>query len=258
MILTRDNYYSREANEAYWSASFVKDMLDCPARAMAVLRGEYEKPPTTALLVGGYVDAYFEGRLCEFIGAHGELLKADGSLRSAYLRASEMINRAESDDVFADFMRGEKQVIRTGQIGGIPFKAKFDVYIKGQRIVDLKTVKNMLPVYREGQGRISFADAWHWPLQMAIYQKLEGGSLPCYLAVITKESPPDIEVIHIPQSVLDAEIEILLSKLPYFDAIRSGVVEAERCTRCEYCRSTKKLTGPVDIGRFTEFEGGFE
>ena len=28
--LTSKNYYSQEANQAYWSASFIKSMMDCP------------------------------------------------------------------------------------------------------------------------------------------------------------------------------------------------------------------------------------
>lgn len=253
--ITKDNYYSPEINAAYWSASFIKQMLDCPARAMAELRGEYVQPSTTALLVGSYVDAYFEGRLDEYILEHPEFFKRDGTMKNEFQRADAMIKKAESDPVFMEFMRGEKQVIKTGYIGGFPFKAKFDVYLPGERIVDLKTTKDTAPVYKAGQGRISFAEAWNWPLQMAIYQRLEGNALPCYLAVITKQDPPDIEIIEIEQHTLDAEIEVLLDKLPYFDAIRDGVIEPERCEKCAYCRATKVITEPKTLDKFVDYEG---
>lgn len=253
MRLTRKNYYTRAANEAYMSASLVKAMLDCPARALAEMRGEYTRPDSAALLVGSYVDAYFEGTQELFIAAHPEIVNSrTGELKADFRKADEMILRAGSDPVFMGFMKGRKQVIKTGTIGGIPFKCKMDVYARGRRIVDLKTVKDMEPMYRAEEGRISFADYWRWPLQMAIYQAIEGNKLPCYLAVITKQDPPDIAVIEIPQHVLDTELDILREKLPYLDAMRKGIVPPERCGKCAYCRSTHRLGGAISLDYITE------
>ena len=58
MELTSSNYFSAEANRAYMSASFVKSMMQCQAKAMAELSGDYERQESQALLVGSYVDAY--------------------------------------------------------------------------------------------------------------------------------------------------------------------------------------------------------
>lgn len=259
--LTQNNYYSAEANNAYWSASFVKQMLDCPARAMAELSGEYCPEPSVALLVGSYVDTYFEGTLEEFKEQHPELYKKNGELKSDFIKAEAMIKRASSDPTFMAYMEGEKQRIFTGTIGGVPFKAKFDVYRPGVLIADLKTCKDMEPVYKPGEGKLSFAEAWNWPLQLAIYQELErqnskdGIKLPTFLNVVTKQDPPDIAVIEVPQHVLDTEMEVLLEKLPYLDAIRSGIIEADRCEKCAYCRASKKLDGAISLDNFIEFEG---
>ena len=68
MKLTNDNYFSLEAKNIL--VSQYKTFLDCPARAMAEIRGEYKQPMTTALLVGSYVDAYFEGTLDKFQEEH--------------------------------------------------------------------------------------------------------------------------------------------------------------------------------------------
>lgn len=244
--LTKRNYYSEEANREYWSASFVKAMLRCPAAAMAMEPEE----PSTALLVGSYVDAYFEGTLDRFREDHPELFKRDGTLKADYLQAEEMIERARSDKVFMEYMQGRKQVIKTGNIGGLPFKCKMDVYKKGKRIVDLKTTRNTEPIYTPGEGWVTFADAWEWPLQLAIYQTIEGNRLPCFLAVITKENPADLAVIEVSQERLDAELQRLLDRLPYLDAVRSGIIEPPRCGRCAYCRRTKKLSGPVSLAEF--------
>lgn len=253
MKLTPENYHSREANNAYWSASLVKEFMDCPARAVAELRGEYERPKTVALIVGGYVDAWFEGRDAfeRFVEENrDEILQKNGKPRANFVAAREMINRAESDPVFMEYMDGEKQTIMTGEIGGLPFKVKFDV-LHPDRTVDLKTVKDLEPVYLPGQGRVSFADAWHWPLQMAIYQSIraqnDGSTKPCYLAVITKQDPPDLEVVALEQEVLDAEMSVLLDRLPLYDAYKQGVIEPPRCEKCAYCRATKKLSGATPL-----------
>lgn len=249
--LTKKNYHSAEANRQYWSASLIKQMMKCPASAMAM----EEPPPTTALLMGNYVDtALTEPRkLDAFKKEHPEMFKRDGMPKAEFHKAAEMVCRARSDEVFMEYMKGRKQVIRTGRIDGIPFKIKMDVYRKGERIVDLKTVRDMKPGYLSGSGQVTFADVWEWPLQMAIYQAIEGNNLPCYLAVVTKEEPPDLAVVEIPQNMLDFELQWLREKLPYFDAIRQGVIEAPRCECCAYCRRTKRLTGPVQLGEFIEY-----
>ena len=249
--LTKKNYYSERANREYWSASMVKQFLVCPAAAMAM----DPAPSSTALLVGGYVDAAFEGArsLERFTAEHPEMFKRDGTLKADFVKAQEMVERARSDRLFMEYMSGRKQVIKTGQLGGLPFKIKMDVYKKGVRIVDLKTARDMKPTYRAGEGQITFADAWEWPLQLAIYQTIEGNRLPCFLAVVTKEDPPDLAVIEVPQRNLDAELQRLLDKLPLFDAIKEGVIEPPRCECCAYCRRTKKLSGPVPLGNFIDF-----
>lgn len=250
MILTPDNYYSREANEAYWSASFVKGMFDCPARTLAELRGEYVRPSSDALLVGGYVDAYFSGAsvLADFIREHPEIINSrTGKLKAQFLAADEMISRALSDAEFSGYLRGEKQTILTGEIDGIPFKCKPDFILPGKRIVDLKTVKDFSPIWRDGEGRQSFVDFWRWDIQLAIYQHIEGHRLPCYLACISKQSPPGLLLVEITQDALDDAMARLREALPRFDAMRGGIIEPERCGSCSWCRTTEKITRPITI-----------
>lgn len=248
--LTESNYYGGSANREYMSASQIKQFMRCPAAAMAELRGEYARPVTSALLIGSYVDAYFEGTLAGFRDVHPEIFKRDGSLKSEYERAQVMCGRAGRDGFFMEYMRGEKQRIITGDIDGIPFKAKLDVYLPGQRIVDLKTVRDFRPQYKEGSGLVSFAEAWDYDLQLAIYQALEGHHLPCYIAAITKEPAPDIAVIEIPQHYMDAALETMRDNLKYYDAIKRGLVPPERCEHCEYCKQTKKLDHVQAIEEF--------
>lgn len=254
LSLNAGNYYSTEVNQAYWSASLVKSFTGhqgCEARALAELNGEYTREATQALLVGSYVDAFIEGpgAFQKFCGQHPEIFKRDGSLKAEYVKADAMLARMNASPVFMEYLTGERQTIKTGEIFGLPFKAKFDVYVPGKRIVDLKTAKDLEPVYVPGEGRLPYYDAWDWPLQLAIYQTIEGHGLPCYLAVVTKEDPPTLDLIQVPQWRLDAELEYLKTRLPYLDAIKNGIIEPERCERCAYCRATKEITEPRVLER---------
>ena len=66
MTLTAENYYTSEASKAYMSVSQLKAFDNCEAAAIAEINGEYRNTKTTALLVGGYVDAFFAGETEQF------------------------------------------------------------------------------------------------------------------------------------------------------------------------------------------------
>lgn len=255
MQLNEMNYFSHEADVAYFSASQIKSFKKCEAMTMAQLEGQYLREMSQALMVGQYVDAALTGDLDEWCGCHPEIKKRDGSLKAEFLQASEMVWRANRDPLFMDYMAGDHQAILTAKLFGVPFKAKFDVLAK-DRIVDLKTVRDLSPVYLPGQGRVDFATAWDWPLQMAIYQKIyeeiSGERLPCYLAVITKETPADIRIVQIEQERMDAEIAWLEQVLPRYEAIKSGAIDPERCEGCAWCRQSRVLMGPELLGDMEE------
>ena len=255
MQLNEQNYFSHEADATYFSASQIKAFKRCEAAAMAELCQQYEREPSTALMVGQYVDAGLTGDLCAWEYEHPEIRKRDGGLKADFVLADAMVQRAMRDPMFMDFMAGDHQTIMTGKLFGAPFKAKFDV-LGSDRIVDLKTVKDLNPVYLPGQGRVDFATAWDWPLQMAIYQKIyevnEGVKLPCYLAVITKENPPDIRIIRVEQERMDAEIAWLEQMLPRYDAIKNGAIEPERCEKCAWCRQSRVLTSVEPLSDYEE------
>lgn len=179
---------------------------------------------------------------------HPEIFNSrTGELKAAYQKANLMIERAKEDPVFMQYMKGQKQKIVTGKIAGIPFKCKFDVYKRGERIVDLKTTMNMEPKYKTGEGKMSPILYWGWDIQMALYAELEGHNLPTYLAIITKEDPPNLFLVEITKAERDACMEYLKAKLPRFDAIKRGLIEPDRCEHCAYCRATKQLTRPITL-----------
>ena len=106
------------------SVSQYKDFQKCEAMAMATLNGEWEKPKTTALLVGSYVDAWFEGTLDEFKAEHPEIFKRDGTLKADFQQAEEIIAFVQKDPKFMEYMAGEKQIILTAELFGAKWKIK--------------------------------------------------------------------------------------------------------------------------------------
>ncbi len=246
--LTSGNYYATEANKAFWSVSAFKAFDRCEAAGLASVRGQYHRETTDALLIGSYVDAYFTGDFKRFQSEHeDEMFTKKGTLYAKFDLANKCINAVECQPLMMDFLDGEKQVIQTANLFGVDWKIKMDVF-NGDRIVDLKCMRDFEPVYKEGFGRISWVEAWGYDIQGAIYQKVveqnTGKKLPFYIVGVTKEKVPDVTVLQIPQPVLDTALKIVEAKIDRFDLVKMGEIEPERCEKCQYCKETKILTAP--------------
>lgn len=241
MFLTNENYYSPEANREYMSVSQYKDFMKCEAMALATLRGEWEKPKTTALLVGSYIDSWFEGTLDEFKAVHPEIFKKDGSLKADFVQAEELIAFVQKDPKFMEYMAGKKQIILTSELFGTKWKIKIDSY-HPDRIVDLKVMRSMERI----MGK-SFVEHWGYDLQMAIYAAVEGNNLSTFLAAVTKQDPPDKDIISIPEWRRVEALEEIEKNMPRILAVKNGEQAPERCGMCEYCRATKMITEPIDF-----------
>jgi hypothetical protein len=221
---------------------------------MAILEGRLEEEDSTAMLVGSYVDAWFEGTLDQFKEAHPNIFKRDGSLKADYEKANEIIERVSRDELFMKYMGGRKQVIKTGTIEGVPFKVKIDSYHKGKALVDLKVVKDFKPIWNEELGeKEDFIHYWGYQYQAAIYQAIEGNKLPFYICAVTKENEPDLAVIEIPQEWIDSAMAQIKNHIGVIQAIKKGEIEADRCECCDYCKSTKKLTRVISAEELIVF-----
>lgn len=262
--VTPANYYDPDINMAYMGSSQYRAFQKCEAAALAELRGEWAPEPTAALLVGGYIDAYFSDELIAYQAARPQIFKWDGQLKAEYLRAQDVINRMEEDELYTLLMAGKKQVIRTGYIAGVPFKIKIDSLLDGPAcehivnrfpqagaamgmcdgaIVDQKAMKDMAAVWStEDRCWVPFVEAWGYDIQGAIYQAIEGHMLPFIMAVGTKEDSPDLEALYIADEDLSAKLAEVEDNAPRYQAIKEGRIKPERCGRCAYCRATKKLT----------------
>lgn len=245
MELTEKNYYSKKADKLFLSNSQYQDFKKCELMAMAKIKGKYNPEPTKAMVVGSYVDAYFEGTLNKFTKNHPEIFTKQGKLRADYRKADDMIARAEKDKLFMKYMSGEKQVIETANVFSADWKIKIDSLLP-DAIVDLKTCRSFDRVYG-----ISFIQHWGYDTQLAIYQRVHqavsGKLLPVYIAAVTKEEIPDIEIISIPQWRLDECIAQVQNDVPRILNLKAGHTEPKDCGVCDYCKSVKTLTEPLDF-----------
>lgn len=247
MTLTNENYYSPESDLAYMSYSQLKSFLTCEAAALYADK----EPPSTAMMVGSYVDAWFEGTLDAFKKDNPQIFKKDGNLKADFLIAEAIVERVQEDQKFMKYMNGEKQVIMTGEISGVPYKIKMDSYHPGKAIVDLKCMRNMDYVWdEESRQKVPFVEKYGYHLQAAIYREIvcqnTGDTLPYFLAIATKETPPDIALAGIPEDVLDNALDFVKEVTPHVKAVIDHQVEPWRCEKCAYCRKTKKITSILD------------
>ena len=250
MSLTNDNYFSPSMTSQYWSVSLFKAFNKCEACGLAQARNEYEREMTDALLIGSYVDAYFSGEMEKFTDKYGLLMfKKNGELLAKFDQANKIIETILNQPLMMDFLCGDKQVVMTADLFGVPWKGKIDVLdLDKGRIVDLKCVRNFDDVYDSGYGWRSWIEYWGYDIQGAIYQKLveenTGKKLPFYIVAATKEKVPDKKIIQIPQHILDAAYKLVEAKIDRFDLVKSGELDSTRCEKCKWCRQTKVLTVP--------------
>ena len=258
LVLTAENYYSEQANYEYMSVSQYKSfvgtygMKGCEARAMAELNGEYEEKPNRAMMIGSYVDSYFEGTLNQFRVEHPEIFRQDGMLLAEYRMADELIDRVERDELFMAYMSGQKQVIMTAELFGVPWKIKIDSYLPGIAIVDLKVMRSLKDIKRVYDlGPLDFVRYWGYDIQGAVYQevvrKVTGTKLPFFIAGISKEDPPDFDIIHVSDVYLNEALDVVGRNIEHVLDVKYGREEAMRCMDCAYCKQTKVLTSPIEI-----------
>ena len=254
--LTSENYFSQQANLEYMSCSQFKSFCDCEERTLADIAGDYKRDSSTALLVGSYVDANFEGTLDVFKAQHPELFKRDGTLKADYVQAESIIQRVENDKLFMKYMAGEKQVIMTGKIAGVPYKIKIDSYHPNKAIVDLKVVKDFEKLWNDTEKqKQSFIRYWGYDIQGAVYQEIvyqnTGKRLPFYIAAATKENEPDIRIIQITQNYLDEAMQVVKTNLPRIIRVKNGETKPDKCDTCDCCRHNRILTRPISINDLT-------
>lgn len=263
MKLTENNYYSAESNKEYCSASQYKDFIGfplrhgCEERALKTISGEYVEETTKALLMGSILDALWENddpeylleRFPDCVSTRGA---TKGQLKSEYQSVLQMYQRTLKEKAFCTYMSGEKQVIMTGAIEGLPFKIKMDSFIAGKTIVDLKTTQTLDRNFRyyipDSGEKLPFYLAYGYDTQLAIYREIvrqnTGDTLTCCIAAVDKKPHPICDVIELPKKLLDDALERVKGNCETIIMLKNGEVTPTRCEQsdCDYCRDTHKCS----------------
>ncbi|WP_245902396.1 PD-(D/E)XK nuclease-like domain-containing protein [Gracilibacillus dipsosauri] len=258
LVLTSENYYTKEADMQYMSVSQLKNWLECEARTLAELKGIYERPPNKAMIVGNYVHAAFEdmAKFSQFIDENNHIIfKRDGQKYAEFAQADDMIDTLKNDKFSMFAMEGEKEKIYTANWLGIDWKIKIDsINHDRQYFSDLKTCRDLNSRYysEKYSEYVSFVEHWGYLMQMAVYRKIielsTGQLYTPYIVAVTKESPPNKAVIHFDESRYEFEYDFIENELDRIIRVKNGEAEPVKCGKCEYCRQSKKLEGTIEVG----------
>lgn len=268
MNLTKSNYFSKDSNRHYMSVSQFKSFHPsyggCEAKAMAELNGEYERPSITAFMEGHYVHAWNEGTLDEFKASNPDLYSSRGptagQLKANFQHCNTMIDVLESDPLVMTALDGQKEVMMTAELFGIPWKIMIDSYNPEAGIfADLKALKEIDGKWwnKEARRYENFIEHYGYALQMAVYAEIEKRVtgrdvwLVPHMIIVTKQDPPDHEVIYFDYDAIEHYLKIVENGIDRVKAVKSGKEQPIRCGTCDYCRMTKKIDR---IKHYTELE----
>ncbi|MCY8425195.1 PD-(D/E)XK nuclease-like domain-containing protein [Bacillus vallismortis] len=222
---------------------------------MAKINGEWTPPTSEALLFGQYVHAWLEGEQAfeEFKKNTPSLFTQKDQLYKQYQLADLMIEAIQHDDLCMFVLQGEKEVIVTAELFGVPWKGKLDVYNPaGGRFSDLKTARSLREkVWDPEIGYCSFVEANGYIAQMALYAELEKRMtgrnewLEPLIVGVSKEDPPDKAVINIDEGRMEVELEDIEKRMERIIQVKYGGEKPERCEKCKYCRTTNQLNSII-------------
>lgn len=269
--LTPENYYTQEANRHYLSKSVFTDFEKCEVAALAKLNSDWEpQRDEKALLVGNYLHSYFESP-----EAHQSFLNEDkgngtnadkmiaktgknkGKLKADFQVANAMIDRLKADEAFNQlYLSGQKEVIVTGEIHGVPWMGKIDsLDLENEFFYDIKTSKDLHEgawvKTQEGRNiKVPFVQAFSYDLQMAVYRELIrqtfGVTCQPLIFAVSKQTPCELMGITFDgddeQALLDAALERIEEKQAHIKAVIDGKEEAVGCGKCEYCRGKSTIS----------------
>jgi len=261
MILNDDNYFSQESNEKFMSVSQFKQGVEelggCETKMVAELKGEYQRSYSTALTVGSYIHVAFEDETAfdNFVMKNQErIYTKQGKPKAEFIQADKMIQTLKNDKFCMYALQGEKEVIYTGELFGVEWKIKIDnINHEKGFFSDIKSTQELRKRYWSDRFKryVSFVESYGYDIQMAVYQEIirqnTGRIYNPFIVAITKESTPDKAIIHFDEEKLKDALEYVSEHIDSVVAAKVGERDAHRCEKCEYCRSTKKLTTTISV-----------
>ena len=253
--LDKDNYFDNEMNMKYTGSSQLKSFLECEAKTMAILKGEWVEEKSDSMLVSSYIDEAISGTLDIFKEQNPQIFTQKGELKSQYKIAEQVLEQIKNDPMFYKYLNGEHQVIMTGEIANVPVKIKIDSYFKDKAIVDLKAMKDLDLIWNnQNKRKENFIENYGYVIQAALYQEVvrqnTGKELPFIIAVCTKQEYSERALLSIPQEELNAQLEFLKVYLPHIQNLKEGKEEPKKCCKCNYCKSLAKCEAIYDYNYF--------
>ncbi len=255
--VTRENYHDISVEREVMSRSQYLNFLKCEAAQLARLSGKWTDEPNDAFLVGSYVHSWSEGSIKEWIAEHPGMFTKSGGLKAEYKQADKMIATLEADPLAMWMLEGDKEVIFTAEFAGAVWRVMSDVYSKDKtRMVELKTNKNLRETTWSTamEQRVNFIEQYNYMIQAALYCEIERRAsgrpendwLDYFMVAVSKENYPDKEIIDLrdPERYI-LELGRIERNMPRVLGVKAGELEPFRCERCDYCRSTRMLTGAI-------------
>ena len=243
--LTEGNYFSNEMNMKYTGSSQIKSFIDCEARTLAELKGEWDEPKSDSMLVSSYIDEAISDSLDIFKEQNPQIFTRTGDLKAQSKIAEKVVEQIKNDPMFYKYVNGEYQVIMTGEISNVPVKIKIDSYFKDKAIIDLKAMKDLELIWNnQTKQKEPFVNAYDYLIQAALYQEIvrqnTGKQLPFIIAVCTKQEYSERALLSIPQEELDMKLEFIKGYLPHLQELKGNKIKPTFCGKCNYCKSLAK------------------
>ncbi|WP_238948828.1 PD-(D/E)XK nuclease-like domain-containing protein [Clostridium sp. YIM B02569] len=243
MVITKENYYSLEADLSTMSVSQYKLFKQCELMAMAKLKGEYKQSESDAFLLGKYIHSWSEGTLDDFKKENPSLYstqgKTKGELKSTFKVAETMVKSLEADSNCMKFLQGEKEVIIQGELFGIKWRGMVDVLnLEKGFFTDLKTTQGIHKKY----AGLTFIEHYGYVEQMAIYRELIkqqfGKDLIPYIVAIEKNDNPLKAIIKVDERYTTPKLEEIEYNIERIIKVKSGEEKPIACGLCDQCRKT--------------------
>jgi hypothetical protein len=202
MQLTKENYYTKEADMAYMSVSQLKSFMSCEAKTLAKLKGEFVEEDKSSFLEGHYLHAWNEGVLDEFQKNNLEIYKYSNPTKGkkeAFISIDNTIEALKKDEIVMEMLEGQKEVIMTANLFDVDWKFQMDIYNpEKNRFADLKFMNDVNKKFWDNsiKGYINFVKQYKYHYQMVLYAILEQlatgreDTLEPYIIAISKEQPP--------------------------------------------------------------------
>lgn len=266
MNLTEANYFSVEAGAAYISNSQLGMWKKCPAKAAAVIAGEWEYAQTEDMLAGSFADVSLTtpDRLEFWLESHPEIVSSrgpsKGQLKAKFQAVQAAVDKVTDTPKALDMLQGagvQNQVILTGEIDGNKYRGMVDaINVDKREIIDLKCMANLHDSVWDGAARVPWYQGWGYWRQAAMYRELAaqtyGGVFSFSLLAVSKQAPPDLRCISLTG---DGAYAIEMDGIK---AIGKEIAEHKEqggrtrglhyCGHCDFCRANKPFT--IETGEY--------